>query len=102
MHSETLRYSPPPPSGSTGVVNRSQHDINMNKSVKAAREAEDAFFTSHPSYSGVLSRCSTATLAKASSQPPQTTPIQRAQLYRGKVFCLCGISSLKMKKRLVS
>eukprot|EP00873_Tetraselmis_striata_P044246 jgi/Tetstr1/464510/TSEL_009268.t1 len=51
--------------GYVGVVNRSQHDINMNKSVKAAREAEDAFFTSHPSYSGVLSRCSTATLAKA-------------------------------------
>ena len=36
--------------GHLGVVNRSQHDLNMHRSMPAARAAEAEFFASHPAY----------------------------------------------------
>jgi len=37
--------------GHLGVVNRSQHDLNMHRSMSAARAAEAEFFADHPAYS---------------------------------------------------
>jgi hypothetical protein len=39
--------------GHLGVVNRSQHDLNMHRSMAAARAAEAEFFASHPAYADV-------------------------------------------------
>ena len=41
--------------GHLGVVNRSQHDLNMHRSMAAARAAEAEFFASHPAYAEVRS-----------------------------------------------
>ncbi len=40
-----------------GVVNRSQQDINTNKSMAESRRAEQEFFSSHPEYGDVMDRC---------------------------------------------
>lgn len=53
-----LRY------GYIPVVNRGQKDIDTNKSIKAALDAEKKFFESHPSYSSKVSYCGTSFLAK--------------------------------------
>lgn len=50
--------------GFIGVVNRSQHDINTNKSIDDALKQERAFFETHPLYSSIKSRCGYAFLAQ--------------------------------------
>ncbi|CAI0557252.1 unnamed protein product [Linum tenue] len=50
--------------GYVGVVNRSQEDINLNRSIKDALAAEEKFFRSHPVYSTVADRCGVPQLAK--------------------------------------
>ncbi|CAN1133492.1 Dynamin-related protein 3A [Linum perenne] len=50
--------------GYVGVVNRSQEDINLNRSVKDALAAEEKFFRSHPVYSTLADRCGVPQLAK--------------------------------------
>ncbi|CAN1281818.1 Dynamin-related protein 3B, partial [Linum perenne] len=50
--------------GYVGVVNRSQEDINLNRSIKSALAAEEKFFRSHPVYSTVADRCGVPQLAK--------------------------------------
>ncbi|PWN31972.1 uncharacterized protein FA14DRAFT_174844 [Meira miltonrushii] len=54
--------------GFIGVVNRSQQDINGNKSMLAARKAEEDFFSNHPAYRNIAHRCGTKYLAKTLNQ----------------------------------
>ncbi|EAX98164.1 Dynamin central region family protein [Trichomonas vaginalis G3] len=48
--------------GYIGVVNRSQNDINTNKSMEDARKDERQFFENHRDYSDLADRCGTAYL----------------------------------------
>ena len=50
--------------GFIGVVNRSQQDIQGNKSLAQALQAERDFFRHHPAYRNMASRCGTQYLAK--------------------------------------
>ncbi|CAO3631712.1 unnamed protein product [Cunninghamella echinulata] len=54
--------------GFIGVVNRSQQDILTNKSMPEALKTENAFFTQHPSYRAIASRCGTQYLSKQLNQ----------------------------------
>ena len=48
--------------GIIGVVNRSQHDINTNKSIQEAAKDEMIFF--QRKYPGLVGKCGTAYLAR--------------------------------------
>ncbi|GMM32836.1 dynamin-related GTPase [Saccharomycopsis crataegensis] len=50
--------------GFVGVVNRSQQDIMQNKSLDDSLRSENDFFTSHPVYSKISSKCGTQFLSK--------------------------------------
>ena len=50
--------------GFIGVVNRSQQDIQGNKTLADALQAERDFFRHHPAYRNMSSRCGTQFLAK--------------------------------------
>lgn len=50
--------------GFIGVVNRSQQDIQGNKSMADALSSEREFFRMHPAYRNIASRCGTQYLAK--------------------------------------
>ncbi|XP_059290991.1 dynamin-related protein 3A-like [Lycium ferocissimum] len=54
--------------GYVGVVNRSQEDIRMNRSIKDALVAEEKFFRSRPVYSELADRCGVPQLAKKLNQ----------------------------------
>ncbi|KAI0765615.1 Dynamin central region-domain-containing protein [Trametes elegans] len=54
--------------GFIGVVNRSQADINAEKSLQDALEAEAEFFRSHPAYRNVAHKNGTRYLAKTLNQ----------------------------------
>ena len=51
--------------GFIGVVNRSQQDIQGNKSLSEALKAESDFFRHNPAYRNIASRCGTQYLAKS-------------------------------------
>jgi dynamin 1-like protein len=51
--------------GFIGVVNRSQQDIQGNKSLSEALKSEHEFFRHHPAYRNMASRCGTQFLAKS-------------------------------------
>ncbi|CUS12512.1 unnamed protein product [Tuber aestivum] len=51
--------------GFIGVVNRSQQDIQGNKSLADALRAEQEFFKFHPAYRNMAHRCGTQFLAKS-------------------------------------
>lgn len=51
--------------GFIGVVNRSQQDIQGNKSLSDALAAEREFFRMHPAYRNMATRCGTQYLAKS-------------------------------------
>lgn len=51
--------------GFIGVVNRSQQDIQGNKSLAEALKSESDFFRHHPAYRNMASRCGTQFLAKS-------------------------------------
>lgn len=51
--------------GFIGVVNRSQQDIQGNKSLAEALKSEQDFFRHHPAYRNMASRCGTQFLAKS-------------------------------------
>lgn len=51
--------------GFIGVVNRSQQDIQNNKSLQEALQAESEFFRYHPAYRNMAHRCGTQFLAKS-------------------------------------
>ena len=50
--------------GFIGVVNRSQQDIQGNKPMEDALQAEMDFFKHHPAYRNIATRCGTHFLAK--------------------------------------
>ncbi|KAK9942991.1 hypothetical protein M0R45_008623 [Rubus argutus] len=54
--------------GYIGVVNRSQEDIMLNRSIKDALIAEEKFFRSRPVYNGLADRCGIPQLAKKLNQ----------------------------------
>ncbi|XP_057465658.1 dynamin-related protein 3A-like [Actinidia eriantha] len=54
--------------GYVGVVNRSQEDIILNRSIKDALVAEEKFFRSRPVYSDLADRCGVPRLAKKLNQ----------------------------------
>ncbi|SCU82761.1 LAME_0C02762g1_1 [Lachancea meyersii CBS 8951] len=54
--------------GFVGVVNRSQQDIQSNRSVEEALDNEEAFFVRHPVYRTISTRCGTRYLAKLLNQ----------------------------------
>ncbi|XP_072294369.1 dynamin 3a isoform X2 [Eucyclogobius newberryi] len=54
--------------GYVGVVNRSQKDIDGKKDIKAALQAEQNFFQSHPAYSHMADRMGTTYLQKTLNQ----------------------------------
>ncbi|KAI9769672.1 MAG: Dynamin- GTPase protein [Geoglossum simile] len=51
--------------GFIGVVNRSQQDIQGNKSLAEALKSEQDFFRHHPAYRNMAHRCGTQFLAKS-------------------------------------
>jgi dynamin 1-like protein len=51
--------------GFIGVVNRSQQDIQGNKSLAEALKSESDFFKHHPAYRNMAARCGTQFLAKS-------------------------------------
>ncbi|KAJ7946793.1 Dynamin-related protein 3A [Quillaja saponaria] len=54
--------------GYVGVVNRSQEDILLNRSIKDAILAEEKFFRSRPVYNSLADRCGVPQLAKKLNQ----------------------------------
>ncbi|KAF2270411.1 dynamin-1 [Lojkania enalia] len=54
--------------GFIGIVNRSQQDIQGNKSLSEALAAERDFFRHHPAYRNMANRCGTQFLAKSLNQ----------------------------------
>ncbi|KAF9266666.1 hypothetical protein L218DRAFT_743261 [Marasmius fiardii PR-910] len=54
--------------GFIGVVNRSQHDINSEKSMEDALDSETEFFKSHPAYRNIAHKNGTKYLAKTLNQ----------------------------------
>ncbi|GFP99441.1 dynamin-related protein 3a [Phtheirospermum japonicum] len=54
--------------GYVGVVNRSQEDIQLSRSIKDALVAEEKFFRSRPVYSDLAERCGVPQLAKKLNQ----------------------------------
>ncbi|KAG9224241.1 hypothetical protein CCMSSC00406_0004740 [Pleurotus cornucopiae] len=54
--------------GFIGVVNRSQQDINLSKSMGDARETETEFFKNHPAYRNIAHKNGTQYLAKTLNQ----------------------------------
>ena len=51
--------------GFIGVVNRSQQDIQTDKSLSDALKSEQEFFRHHPAYRNMAHRCGTQFLAKS-------------------------------------
>ncbi|CUS22215.1 LAQU0S05e00298g1_1 [Lachancea quebecensis] len=54
--------------GFVGIVNRSQQDIQANRSVEEALNNEELFFTRHPVYRTISTKCGTRYLAKLLNQ----------------------------------
>lgn len=56
--------------GFVGVVNRSQHDINVNKPISEAMRQEADYFKNHAQYRLIATRCGTPFLAKELNKVP--------------------------------
>jgi dynamin 1-like protein len=54
--------------GFIGVVNRSQRDIDADKSMSDALESETVFFKTHPQYRNIAHKNGTKHLAKTLNQ----------------------------------
>ena len=54
--------------GFIGVVNRSQQDINVEKSMDDARESESEFFKNHPAYRNIAHKSGTKYMARTLNQ----------------------------------
>jgi dynamin 1-like protein len=90
--------------GYVPVVNRGQRDIESNKSISAALEAERQFFENHPSYKGKAQFCGTLFLARklnmilmhhirASIPDIKARIAQQQQKYNAEVQSLGGLES---------
>lgn len=51
--------------GFIGVVNRSQHDINVGKSIEDSIKSESEYFRTHPIYRAIASQCGVSFLSKS-------------------------------------
>jgi dynamin 1-like protein len=60
--------------GFIGVVNRSQRDIDVEKSMDDARESEAEFFRTHPSYRNIAHKNGTKYLAKTLNSVSTSDP----------------------------
>ncbi|AJV60001.1 Dnm1p [Saccharomyces cerevisiae YJM1399] len=54
--------------GFVGVVNRSQQDIQLNKTVEESLDKEEDYFRKHPVYRTISTKCGTRYLAKLLNQ----------------------------------
>jgi dynamin 1-like protein len=61
--------------GFIGCVNRSQQDINSEKSMEDARETETEFFKNHPAYRNIAHKNGTKYLARTLNQVRDPIPI---------------------------
>lgn len=63
--------------GFIGVVNRSQQDINVEKSMLDALESEAEFFRNHPAYRNIAHKNGTRYLAKTLNQVSRVAVLSR-------------------------
>lgn len=63
--------------GFIGIVNRSQQDINSERSLEDALRAETEFFANHPAYRNMAHRNGTKYLAKTLNQVWVLLPLQK-------------------------
>lgn len=76
--------------GFIGVVNRSQQDIQGNKSMADALSAERDFFRMHPAYRNIASRCGTQFLAKTLNSTLMTHIRERLPDIKARLNTLMG------------
>lgn len=76
--------------GFIGVVNRSQQDIQANKSMSDALSAERDFFRMHPAYRNIAPRCGTQFLAKTLNQTLMTHIRDRLPDIKARLNTLMG------------
>lgn len=76
--------------GFIGVVNRSQQDIMIRKSLDDSLAAEMEFFNSHPAYKTIASRCGTAYLAKVLNKTLMNHIRERLPDIKAKLNTLMG------------
>jgi dynamin 1-like protein len=76
--------------GFIGVVNRSQQDIQGNKSMGDALQAEREFFRMHPAYRNIASRCGTQFLAKTLNTTLMTHIRERLPDIKARLNTLMG------------
>lgn len=76
--------------GFIGVVNRSQQDIQGNKSMSDALQSERDFFRMHPAYRNIASRCGTQFLAKTLNTTLMTHIRERLPDIKARLNTLMG------------
>lgn len=76
--------------GFIGVVNRSQQDIQGNKSLSDALSAEREFFRMHPAYRNMATRCGTQYLAKSLNTTLMTHIRERLPDIKARLNTLMG------------
>lgn len=76
--------------GFIGIVNRSQQDIQGNKSLSDALQAERDFFRHHPAYRNMANRCGTQFLAKSLNQTLMTHIRDRLPDIKARLNTLMG------------
>jgi dynamin 1-like protein len=76
--------------GFIGVVNRSQQDIQGNKSLAEALKSESDFFKHHPAYRNMANRCGTQFLAKSLNQTLMTHIRERLPDIKARLNTLMG------------
>ncbi|KAI9681171.1 MAG: Dynamin- GTPase protein [Caeruleum heppii] len=76
--------------GFIGVVNRSQQDIQGNKSLADALKSEQEFFRHHPAYRNMANRCGTQFLAKSLNTTLMTHIRERLPDIKARLNTLMG------------
>ena len=76
--------------GFIGIVNRSQQDIQANKSLSEALQAESDFFRHHPAYRNMANRCGTQFLAKTLNSTLMTHIRERLPDIKARLNTLMG------------
>ncbi|KAI9824270.1 MAG: Dynamin- GTPase protein [Thelocarpon impressellum] len=76
--------------GFIGVVNRSQQDIQGNKSLAEALKSEQEFFRHHPAYRNMAHRCGTQFLAKSLNTTLMTHIRERLPDIKARLNTLMG------------
>ena len=76
--------------GFIGVVNRSQQDIQGNKSLAEALKSEAEFFRHHPAYRNMANRCGTQYLAKSLNTTLMTHIRERLPDIKARLNTLMG------------